>query len=94
MRSRRSLSNRRLQNEWKPEKYRNHYVEAVRELIKEKAKGHVITTAEEPVPQRGTVINLMDALRKSVQGEGKQAPATATSKRAAPTTKKKTGTRR
>jgi len=88
------LIQQKATDEWKPEKYRNHYVEAVRELIKEKAKGHVITTAEEPVPQRGTVINLMDALRKSVQGEGKQAPATATSKRAAPTTKKKTGTRR
>jgi DNA end-binding protein Ku len=88
------LIQQKATDEWKPEKYRNHYVEAVRELIKEKAKGHVITTAEEAVPQRGTVINLMDALRKSVQGEGKQAPATATSKRAAPTTKKKTGTRR
>ena len=33
----------------RPEKYRNHhYVDAVRELIKEKAKGHVTTTAEEP----------------------------------------------
>ncbi len=88
------LIQQKATDEWKPEKYRNHYVEVVRELIKEKAKGHVITTAEEAVPQRGTVINLMDALRKSVQGEGKQAPATATSKRAAPTTKKKTGTRR
>jgi DNA end-binding protein Ku len=88
------LIQQKATDEWKPEKYRNHYVEAVRELIKEKAKGHVITTAEEPAAPRGTVINLMDALRKSVQGEGKQAPATATSKRAAPTTKKKTGTRR
>jgi DNA end-binding protein Ku len=88
------LIQQKATDEWKPEKYRNHYVEAVRELINEKAKGHVITTAEEPAAPRGTVINLMDALRKSVQGEGKQAPATATSKRAAPTTKKKTGTRR
>jgi DNA end-binding protein Ku len=88
------LIQQKATDEWKPEKYRNHYVEVVRELIKEKAKGHVITTAEEPAAPRGTVINLMDALRKSVQGEGKQAPATATSKRAAPTTKKKTGTRR
>jgi DNA end-binding protein Ku len=88
------LIQQKATDEWKPEKYRNHYVEAVRELIKEKAKGHVITTAEEPAAPRGTVINLMDALRKSVQGEGKRAPATATLKRAAPTTKKKTGTRR
>src|SRR6476659_4905213 len=54
-------------DEWRPQKYRNHYVDAVRELIKEKAKGHVITTAEEPVAPRGTVINLMDALKKSIQ---------------------------
>src|SRR5438034_9751484 len=31
-------------DEFKPEKYRNHYVDAVKELIKEKAKGKVIVT--------------------------------------------------
>jgi DNA end-binding protein Ku len=82
-------------DEWRPEKYRNHYVDAVRELIKEKAKGHAIVTAEEPAAPRGTVINLMDALRKSIEG-GKPTPAKApaTVKQSAPAAKKKTGTRR
>jgi DNA end-binding protein Ku len=88
------LIQQKATDEWKPEKYRNHYVEAVRELIKEKAKGHVITTADEPAVPRGTVINLMDALRKSVQGGATPEPAKAVSKRSAPVAKKKTGMRR
>ena len=33
------LIKQKATDEWKPEKYRNHYVDAVRDLIKEKAKG-------------------------------------------------------
>jgi DNA end-binding protein Ku len=83
--------------EFAPQKYRNHYVEALQELVKEKAKGKKIVTAEEPEPQRGTVINLMDALRKSVQS-GAKTPAEKTPAEKAPakasTPKRKTGTRR
>ena len=88
------LIGQKAAQEWRPEKYRNHYVDAVRELINEKAKGHAIVTAEEPAAPRGTVINLMDALRKSIEG-GKPEPAKApATKRPQPAAKKKTGTRR
>jgi hypothetical protein len=70
------LIGQKAADEWRPEKYRNHYVDAVRELIKEKAKGHTIVTAEEPAAPRGTVINLMDALKKSIQS-GKPEPTKA-----------------
>ena len=66
----------------------------MRELIKEKAKGHAIVTAEEPAAPRGTVINLMDALKKSIQS-GKPEPAKApAAKGAQSAAKKKAGSRR
>jgi DNA end-binding protein Ku len=86
--------------EFEPAKYRNHYSDALHELVKEKAKGKKIVTAEEPEPARGTVINLMDALRKSVQSGGKaaatqeKAPPAKTPAKAAPAAKRKAGTRR
>jgi len=83
--------------EFAPEKYRNHYAEALQELVKEKAKGQKIVTAEEPEPQRGTVINLMEALKKSVQGGAKAAPEKPPAEKPpakAPASKRKTGTRR
>src|SRR4029079_2447628 len=88
------LIGQKAADEWRPEKYRNHYVDAVRELIKEKAKGHTIVTAEETAAPRGTVINLMDALKKSIQS-GKPEPAKApAAKGTQPPAKKKAGTRR
>jgi DNA end-binding protein Ku len=87
------LISQKAADEWRPEKYRNHYVEAVKQLIAEKAKGKKIVTAEEPeAAPRGTVINLMDALRKSIGGGKPQAPAKAPVKKAAPAARKKTGT--
>jgi DNA end-binding protein Ku len=89
------LIGQKAADEWRPEKYRNHYVDAVRELIKEKAKGHTIVTAEEPAAPRGTVINLMDALKKSIQsGKPEPAKAPAGAKGTQPAAKKKAGTRR
>jgi non-homologous end joining protein Ku len=69
-------------------------VDAVRELINEKAKGHAIVTTEEPAAPRVTIINLMDALKKSIQG-GQSEPAKApAANRAQPIGKKKTGAHR
>src|SRR5437764_8497069 len=85
--------------EFEPQKYHNHYAEALQELVKEKAKGRKIVTAEEPEPARGTVVNLMDALRKSVQSGGKpegpaKAPAAKPAAKPQAAAKRKTGTRR
>ena len=93
-RSRPSSSARKAADEWRPEKYRNHYVDAVRELINEKAKGHAIVTAEEPAAPRGTVINLMDALKKSIQSGRPELAKAPAAKRPQQVAKKKTGTRR
>jgi DNA end-binding protein Ku len=50
-----------------PEKFEDHYERALRELIKKQA-GERIEAPKEP--PRGKVINLMDALRRSIETEG------------------------
>jgi DNA end-binding protein Ku len=49
-----------------PEKFKDQYEVALRELIDAKMK-HVPLPEAEPEPKRGKVINLMDALKKSIQ---------------------------
>ena len=49
-----------------PEKFKDEYETALRELVEAKVK-HAPIPRDEPKPKRGKVINLMDALRKSVQ---------------------------
>ncbi|WP_045836014.1 Ku protein [Hyphomicrobium sp. 99] len=86
-----------------PADFKNHYAEALRSLVKEKVAGGLSTEVaggEEP-PAGGTVIDFMEALRRSTQkaSSGKSAPAktkTAASrqkrepvKRAAPKTAKR-----
>jgi DNA end-binding protein Ku len=65
---------------FKPQQFEDHYELALKELIEKKAKGEKIEMPKaEPT---GKVINLMDALRRSVQAETKGAA------RAAPSAKK------
>lgn len=52
---------------FKPEKFEDHYEAALKELIAKKAKGIKIEVPRERAS--GKVINLMDALRRSVQAE-------------------------
>ena len=54
---------------FKPEQYKNRYSTALNELVKEKAKGHKIVAAKEERPSGTNVVDLMDALRKSVKVE-------------------------
>ncbi len=67
-----------------PAQYEDRYETALMEMIKEKLKGHkpIIAAA----PERGNVINLMDALKASL-GQAKPA-APSKSKEAAPAAKK------
>jgi DNA end-binding protein Ku len=51
-----------------PEKFKDEYEAALRELVKAKVK-HAPIPREEPAPKSAKVINLMDALRKSVKGD-------------------------
>lgn len=50
-----------------PSKFTDSYETALKELVEAKLK-NLPVPKEEPAPHRAKVINLMDALRKSVQG--------------------------
>jgi DNA end-binding protein Ku len=51
-----------------PSRFKDEYEQALKKLIRRKAKGHTIEAPEER-PEPSNVINLMDALRESVKGE-------------------------
>jgi DNA end-binding protein Ku len=51
-----------------PEKFKDEYESALREMIEAKVK-HAPIPRDEPAPRSAKVINLMDALRKSVRGD-------------------------
>jgi DNA end-binding protein Ku len=51
---------------WKPENYRDTYRERVADLIERKRRGEEIVTETAP-PEAGQVVDLMDALRRSVE---------------------------
>jgi DNA end-binding protein Ku len=59
-----------LSGEFDPEKYHDEYREHVMDFIKKKSKGGTVTIEEEE-PERPAVIDLMDALRASVEESGK-----------------------
>lgn len=67
---------------FKPAEFQNHYRTALRELIQDKLKGRKIVAPHDEKMPAGNVIDLMEALRKSV---GKPAaPQRASSSRAKP----------
>jgi DNA end-binding protein Ku len=51
-----------------PEKFEDHYENALKELLRKKQKGEKIERPREPA--RTNLVNLMDALRQSVQASG------------------------
>jgi DNA end-binding protein Ku len=66
--------------EFEPQKFEDHYENALKELLRKKQHGERIDRPKEP--RKTNVVNLMDALRQSVQAErGGKRPA-APSKRA------------
>jgi DNA end-binding protein Ku len=54
--------------DFNPNKFEDEYEDALRELIEKKARGEKVERAEKPA--RSNVVNLMDALKASVQAEG------------------------
>jgi len=52
---------------FKPEKFEDHYEEALKEVLKKKQAGEKIEVPKQREPAK--VISLMDALRRSVQAE-------------------------
>src|SRR5215470_11675138 len=73
-----------------PKKFEDHYETALVELLKTKEAGKPVKTVGEEVPPP-RVINLMDALRASVEASGKKPAAASTPARK--TTKKKASAR-
>jgi DNA end-binding protein Ku len=64
---------------FKPENFEDHYATALRDLVQQKLKGRkIIAPSEEARPKGGNVVDLMEALRRSVGGK---APAKAKASR-------------
>jgi DNA end-binding protein Ku len=63
--------------DFEPDKFEDRYENALVELINQKRKGEPVRTASN-VRDTGNVINLMDALRKSLTSTDKPAPAAKT----------------
>lgn len=71
-----------------PEKFKDEYETALREMVEAKVK-HQPIPREEPAPKSAKVINLMDALRKSVRND-----AAPVAKKKAPSHPGSTGSRK
>jgi DNA end-binding protein Ku len=63
---------KRKSGKFEPKKFKDEYEVALREMVEAKVK-HAPIPREEPARKTAKVINLMDALRKSVRGD--EAPA-------------------
>jgi DNA end-binding protein Ku len=57
------------QGHFEPSKFEDQYEDALKELLKKKQEGKPIERPERPKPTN--VVNLMDALRRSVEAGGK-----------------------
>jgi DNA end-binding protein Ku len=66
---------------FEPEEFRDRYEDALRDLIERKQKGEDTTVAL-PAPETSNVIDLMDALKKSLAHKG-AAPHSKPAKKAA-----------
>jgi DNA end-binding protein Ku len=55
--------------EFDPSEFKDRYEDALRDLIKRKAKGEEVVKSEEPEEEE-KVVDLMDALRRSLKGGG------------------------
>jgi DNA end-binding protein Ku len=55
---------------FRPDQFKDHYQDALRALVQKKMKGKKITAEKAEARPSAQIIDLMDALRKSVQGRG------------------------
>lgn len=77
-----------LEGKFEPAEFRDRYEESLRELIKRKEKGEKPTVAAPPADTTN-VIDLMDALKKSLSRKGSPPPATKPAARRTPAKSKK-----
>jgi len=65
-----------------PSVFEDRYATALRKLVEKKAKGReVVTTPHADIPRSAEVIDLMEALKKSVSEKSKEAKTTKSSRR-------------
>jgi DNA end-binding protein Ku len=57
---------------FRPRTFKDRYENALKKLVRRKAKGHKIEVNKEKDEERGNVINLMDALKNSVKHKRKK----------------------
>jgi DNA end-binding protein Ku len=69
---------KRKATKFKPEQFKDEYEAALRKMVEAKVK-HKPLPKEDPAPKSAKVVNLMDALRKSVKGDS--GSSTSTSKK-------------
>ena len=60
---------------FRPDKFEDHYETALKELLRRKQAGETIVPAEAPRPAK--VVNLMDALKRSLDAQRKEQPSVA-----------------
>jgi DNA end-binding protein Ku len=77
-----------LATDWHPEEFRDEYREKLEELVAKKVEGQEITVAAEPEQEPTKVVDLMEALKASVEQAKK------TKQTSAKSTKKKTTARK
>lgn len=61
--------------EWQPDEWHDTYEEQVKQLVQDKLAGHQIAVSTGPAPEATNVIDLMDALRRSLETARKGEPA-------------------
>ena len=71
-----------------PERFHDSYAEAMKQLVEEKAKGKRIVARPSTSAPEGKVVDLLDALRKSLKTSGEGAAPAVKEKRARSTQKK------
>jgi DNA end-binding protein Ku len=77
----------RQEGQFDPSKFVDRYEQALKALIAEKVKGHKPVSVAEP--EDSNVIDLMAALRASLDGKSREAPAKATARVRAPAKQKR-----
>ncbi|MEU6972775.1 Ku protein [Kitasatospora aureofaciens] len=61
--------------EWKPDEWHDTYEEQVKQLVQDKLAGREIAVSAGPAPEATNVVDLMDALRRSLETARKGEPA-------------------
>lgn len=78
-----------LSDEFKPQEFHDEYRVALERLVEQKVEGQEITVAEVPEEEPTKVVDLMEALKASVEAAKKNKKTTATKKKTTKTTAKR-----